>query len=126
MIRFACPACGMAASAPEEWSGQSIKCQGCQAPLKVPGPANPPRDKTTLARVITHEPTRLNPAEVGRGILHQPTQLTPADVPPQPPPASRAPTRVAAGNPHRPPPVVVRVVPAEPPAPRRSGPSAGV
>jgi hypothetical protein len=72
MIRFACPSCGMAASAPEECAGRSAKCRGCNNPIVVPQavttrvpqpPAKqaPPRDKTALGRVISHTPTSVKP-----------------------------------------------------------------
>jgi hypothetical protein len=72
MIRFACPSCGMAVSAPEECAGRSTKCRGCNSPIVVPQvrhhasapPARPPtaRDKTALGQVISHNPTGVKPS----------------------------------------------------------------
>ena len=49
MIRFACPRCGKAVSAPEDCVGRSSKCPQCGRPLTVPTPSlpGPPIPKTT-------------------------------------------------------------------------------
>lgn len=36
MIRFTCPSCGMALSAPEDCAGRGTKCRGCNRPVIVP------------------------------------------------------------------------------------------
>src|SRR5579875_3646791 len=36
MIRFSCPSCGMAVSAPEDCAGRSTKCRYCNGPIVVP------------------------------------------------------------------------------------------
>jgi hypothetical protein len=41
MIRFKCPSCGLAASAPEDCVGRSTKCRGCNNPIVVPAIAAP-------------------------------------------------------------------------------------
>ncbi|MHB1423153.1 MAG: hypothetical protein ACYC3I_08165 [Gemmataceae bacterium] len=36
MIRFTCPSCGLAVSAPDDCVGRSTKCRGCNNPIVVP------------------------------------------------------------------------------------------
>ena len=55
MIRFTCPSCGTAASAPEECGGRVAKCRGCGKPLVVP-----------LAAGTTHPPPQNKPAPQGK------------------------------------------------------------
>lgn len=44
MIRFTCPSCGMAVSAPDDCVGRTSKCPRCSTPLTVPvSPPVPPR-----------------------------------------------------------------------------------
>jgi hypothetical protein len=41
VIRFKCPSCGLAVSAPEDCVGRSTKCRGCNNPIVVPSIAAP-------------------------------------------------------------------------------------
>ena len=70
MIRFSCPSCGAAASAPIECVGRTTTCRGCGKPITVPRVAPTPTpappaasgDKTTLGLLLSHTPTTMKPA----------------------------------------------------------------
>ncbi len=70
MIRFSCPSCGAAASAPIECVERTTTCRGCGKPITVPRAAPTPTpapptasgDKTTLGLLLSHTPTTMKPA----------------------------------------------------------------
>ena len=68
MLRFNCPTCGIAASAPVECGGRITKCRGCGNPIIVPVPPAdqmPPApaapEKTSLGLLVSHNPTGMQP-----------------------------------------------------------------
>lgn len=74
MIRFNCPSCGMAVSAPEECAGRSTRCRSCGNPITVPQqvqpktakpPVKPPEhhDKSAPGRIISPSPIKAMPPE---------------------------------------------------------------
>lgn len=79
MLRFACPSCGMTASAPEECAGRVSKCRGCHQPITVP--PLPPKPAPPTAASLPQQPVKLAAARdrtaLGRVISHQPTSVKP-------------------------------------------------
>lgn len=70
MMRFNCPSCGAAVSAPEEYAGRSTKCRRCNNPIVVPQPVTArlpsrgdPEDVSTKSRSEPEEPEELEPVE---------------------------------------------------------------
>jgi hypothetical protein len=49
MIRFTCPACQTANTAPDSFAGQKGPCPKCGQRLQIPAP--PPLNKTVLGRI---------------------------------------------------------------------------
>ena len=64
MIRFPCPTCGFAASAPDDCVGRSTKCRNCNSPLIVPQLSPPwvvqqPQSKAAVpARPLPSKPKK--------------------------------------------------------------------
>lgn len=61
---FICPACGYKARLPDQFSGRTIKCPGCQAPQVATAPVNLERKTASIIRVAaTPVPFTLPPEQ---------------------------------------------------------------
>jgi WD40 repeat protein len=77
MIRFACPTCKVAASAPEECAGRTTTCRQCGNPITVPSvaaqsAAPPPAARTPSAAPKSSTPPKVAAKPNGRDAVRRP------------------------------------------------------
>src|SRR6476646_937850 len=75
--------CGKAFAAKDELAGKTVKCPGCQKPLKIPGGA-PAAAKAPATAAAPKPPAAAKPAAAAAGTSKAPA----AKAPPAPAPAS--------------------------------------
>ena len=86
---FICPACGYKARLPDQFSGRTIKCPGCQAPQVASAPLNTEHKTASFIRVAATPVPFTMPQEQIDALTG--AQSAPAAVPPAPPRAFPSP-----------------------------------